>query len=750
MDLISNATFRIIGSAPRIREHPLGIYRIILTHPPSDLVIAVLIHPERDDATGKKGGRKRKAATTHRKKRPAPLVGTLRWLYFSDLRELEKHHVLLAIEVEPPPVRLNSKCAEDEFAKRIDVMRDFLDQRKLEDSILECHGLGGLVKAALTRTGVGKSMVYHQWSNLCRYGLSRNSLAPHFHRCGAQGVARPVDPQPKGTPSRKKAGRKPTATRIAQAFHEPAPPEQPAMSSDWADRIRAGDRQIPNPKPAFPERYKLIIDKAFSVRAKDSEGLIVGCHPKQGTYPNREQVRRVLRGMRSRIDRLIEQTTKRHFEANQRGLTGRNWQGVAGPGHTWAIDSTVGDIYLRSSINRSWIVGRPIVYIIVDVWSTAIVGFYVALTGPSWATAKVSLFNAVANPDLLGELWGYEPILALNPLPSLPYALLCDHGEYLSQGHRITALQLIPLTRYAPPYRGDLKGIVEVLHRIQKDEQFLFIPGAMDYRRKELDLRRVDPNDAIFTVREYVQYLQECFTEYNLTADRAHRLDAHMIGAGVFPSPAGLWHWGHDVGIGFRRHTPERELITELLPSQTGIVCRDAVRHAGGDYMSEEIKAAQWTTLARNFGHWEIPIRYYPGAMQTIWTPHPDTSRMLRLDIADQARVSPETTMDEWLDVLALQVMKKPDIKHQRMITSLQALRRNEKRKKDAQEKTKDALANASGPQPTFREAREMEVAAVSLPSVPEATTTAASQDDALAEHEALLQSLLQDANRQG
>lgn len=750
MDLISNSTFRIIGNAPRIRERSLGIYRIILTHLPSNLVVAVLIQPEGPDTERERGGRKRKAANTRRKKPPPRLVGELHWFLHSELRELEKLHLLLAIEVEPPPVRLNSESAKETFARRIEVMQDFLDQRRLEDAIFECRGLGSLVDAACTRTGVGKSLVYAQWSNLCRYGLSRNSLAPRLHLCGAPGVARPVDPPPLGGASRRKAGRKPTATRVAQAFQEPAPPEQPAMSSEWADRIRAADRQIPAPKPTWPTRYQDIINKAFSTRSKGEGGVIVIVHPQKGAYPTSRQVRRVIQGLRSRIERLIEQTTKRHFETNQRGLTGRNWQGVAGPGHTWAIDSTVGDIYLRSSINRAWLVGRPIVYIIVDVWSTAIVGFYVALTGPSWATAKISVFNATANPDLLGALWGYEPILALDPLPSLPYALLCDHGEYLSRGHRATAVKLIPMTRYAPPYRGDLKGIVEVLHRIQKDQQFLFIPGGMDYRRKEFDLRRVDPNEAIFTVREYVQYLQECFTEYNLTANRSHRLDAHMTAAGVFPSPAGLWHWGHEVGIGYRRHTPERELITELLPSRAGRVGRDAIHHAGADYMSKEIKDAQWTALARNFGSWEIPIYFYPGAMQSIWTPHPENARMLRLDIADEARVSRETTMDEWLDVLALEAMKKKDSDHQRLITSLQSLGRNEALKKIAQLKTRQALADSCDARPTITEAREMEVAVPSTPATSEVKSSAALRDEAAAEHEALLELLLRDSNHQG
>lgn len=276
------------------------------------------------------------------------------------------------------------------------------------------------------------------------------------------------------------------------------------MSTEWAAAIRAADKRIPTPKPSWSERCNQIVGSAFCSKAKEVNGKLELVKPELGQYPNDRQIKHLLTYGVSHLQRVLDRTTKRHFERALRGLVARNWQGVAGPGHTWAIDSTVGDIYLRSSVNRAWVLGRPIVYVIVDVWSTAVTGFYVCLTGPSWSTAKVSLFNCAADPALLGELWDYQPVLTLTPSPTMCYALLCDRGEYLSQGHRQTAVKLLPLTSYAPPYRGDLKGLVEVLHRIEKDKQFLFVPGAMDYRRQELELRKVNPEDCVLTVREYV------------------------------------------------------------------------------------------------------------------------------------------------------------------------------------------------------------------------------------------------------
>ena len=52
----------------------------------------------------------------------------------------------------------------------------------------------------------------------------------------------------------------------------------------------------------------------------------------------------------------------------------------------------------------------------------------------------------------------------------------------------------------------------QVIHRIEKDAQFLFIPGAMDYRRAELELRKVNPEDCVFTVREYKMCIRDRFS----------------------------------------------------------------------------------------------------------------------------------------------------------------------------------------------------------------------------------------------
>lgn len=660
MDLIHNSTFRLLRELEPSTNYVPGIYRVILDEPFKDITVAALLHEEVEtDAEGnalkqarrKKGGRPAlKKSLHHRKQKPRSLIGDLQWLDKNELLRLEAAQVLKPIELEREGLLYSlklSKKSQSDYERRMLAMAGFLDYARLEEGIILHDGLGGLVKDAMASADVSRTFVYKQFSLLCRFGFDELSLKPRRDRCGAPGGVRRCDPG-----GRKKAGRKTVKQRVAMAFGPCPAPDQPGMSTEWAAAILAADKQIKTPKPAWPKRCDQIISSQFVSRGKEENGQFVLIKPEKGDYPNNRQIIRVLTVEKDKLLRRLESTTAHHFKSALRGLVGRNWQGVAGPGHTWAIDSTVGDIYLRSSVNRAWIVGRPIVYVIVDIWSTAIVGFYVCLTGPSWNTAKISLFNAAIDPAVLGEMWGYQPVLSLNPCPTLPYCLMCDRGEFLSQGHRETAIKLLMLTSYAPPYRGDLKGLVEVIHRIEKDAQFLFIPGAMDYRRQEMEMRRVDPNDCIMTVREYVAYLHELFSLYNLTADRRGRLDAHLGAIGVDPSPSGLWHAGFQAGIGFRRATAEADLVTTLLPSSTAFVGRSSVRFARCDYTSDDVKAAQWTALSRNFGGWSLPVNHYPGSLSRIWTPNVGGAGLMRLNLSDESKVSGDVTFDDYMDAL--------------------------------------------------------------------------------------------------
>lgn len=746
MDLMANCTFRIVKELTPSTSYEPGIYRVVLYELRFNMMAAVLILPEAEGNTDQRGGRKKAPESKlkrPRKKSPLPLVGRLVWMDCGDVQGLVEKKLLLPITVERRALPTLGARAIEEFDRRRKAMARFLDIKNLQESVLIHKGLGGLVAQAMDAVPVSRTYVYKQWSNLCRFGFVEQSLLPCRDRSGAPGVSRPCDVNEAGKLVRQKPGRKPLKVKIGRTYGVVVPDDQPGMSSAWVAAINAADRQIPTPKPSWTKRYDQIMRSSFCGKAKEQDGSITYVAPEAGTYPTTAQVKRVLTTGKTQLERLLETTTKRHFNSNLRGLTARNWKGVAGPGHTWAIDSTVGDIYLRSSVNRAWIVGRPIVYVIVDVWSTAVVGFYVCLTGPSWNTAKVSLFNACAGESMVADLWGYHPMHTLNPAPSLCYQLLCDRGEYLCKAQRVTAQKLLFQSSYTPPYRGDLKGLVEVLHRIAKDAQFLHIPGAMNYRRAELELRRVNPADCVHTVRDYTQYLYEIFSRYNHEADRTHRVNAHMRAAGVFPSPAGLWRWGNEMGVGFRRHIDQDDLISALLPQGTGRVTQSAVRYASCDFQSEQISALQWTAQARNLNGWDIPVHQYPGNMKSIWTPNSTNNGLMKLDMTSESLATHDCTYEEWADVLAQGTLDRPEEAHQRMLIRQASIDRVQTLLQKATLLTKEAVEKASGKQPTMTEARMIEHATVEHPTGSESKAAEDLRAEASEQQEEMMNELL-------
>lgn len=747
MDLKFNAVFQITAGELK------GVYRFILEDRIRAQVCVVQLDGHANGAR-QQTGRAKSTATKRPRKAPAlPLVGDLLWLDSAELLRLRDRHQLHAVEVEPDAVYLrplSGDHAQTLFARRKQAMASFLHVDRLQEGIAVHGGLGGLVREAMQVSKLSRAAIYKNWSLLCRYGITELSLRPRLDQCGARNVARPCDPG-----GRHKAGRKTNKQRLGAIEDTQQKPEQPGMSTAWRAMIMAADATIPSPKPRMSERCSRIIASQFVTRYKQIHGELVAIDPEQGQYPNVRQIRRVLEHEIPRLQRLLESTTQGHFDRNKRGLSGKSWKGVAGPGHTWAVDSTIGDIYLRSSLNRVWVIGRPIVYVLVDVWSTAVVGFYVCLQGPSWAMAKLGLFCAGAAVDLLGSLWGFASDLGLSPAPTLSAILLCDRGEYLSRAASLTGVELLPILSYAPPYRPDYKGIVEVLHRIEKDRQYYFVPGALDARRAEYEKCKFDPSESVLTMREFVQFLYVVFREYNLTADRTHRLDAHMKAAAVVPSPAGLWRWGHGVGIGFQRSIPKAQLISSLLPTSPARVQRSGVKFAGLDYSSPGIGDLQWTAKARNFGGWELPCHYFPGAVRRIWTPNPAGAGMLELDLMDQSNASPELTLDEVIDAHQYNLCRNAQTEHSIAMVKLQSGREKREIVEGARRRTAEAIAQDGGPTPTLTEARTMEIRDQSISP----TTAEAPQptqfpighgDEAEESHNATMQRILASLNKVG
>jgi len=98
----------------------------------------------------------------------------------------------------------------------------------------------------------------------------------------------------------------------------------------------------------------------------------------------------------------------RAYNLTGRETLGDSTQMAAGPGSVYQIDATIGDVYLVSSLDRSRIIGRLVIYTCVDVFSRVITGFAVTLEGPSWLGAMLALDNVIEDKVSFCAGYGIE------------------------------------------------------------------------------------------------------------------------------------------------------------------------------------------------------------------------------------------------------------------------------------------------------------------------------------------------------
>lgn len=692
-----------------------GLYRVIAVPFECQLIWLAEIPKKAKESTENNSG---EAISPHRKKPSKPPQPKLIKESYLRLESLEESQLLrpASLQIESRLLitsRALSKQDKALWEVRLATMEPFLIHENLCEALYSSRGLGPMVNAAVAKHGCSRCQVYFLFGRLCLYGFEAGSLNPRFDRCGASRTPRYCGP------GRQKAGRKTIAQRLGHGGDN----QQVGMTAEMRKLVLDGYNRISTPKLAFSEIYDQIIKTKFiNAYRLDENGRYIPVMPTPGTFPNKRQVRYILETGIDKNWRVRQGTTAGHYNRNLRGLHGYAWEGYPGPGFCYAIDSTVGDIYLRSSINRAWFIGRPIVYLLVDVWSTAIVGFYACLTGPKWETAQVALFSTFIGAPVICDLWGYRALPGLNPEPTAPSKLICDRGEYLSENAGLTYRSLGIHADFNPSYRPDLKGCVEVVHRIAKDEQFRFAPGAIDKRRKELELR-TDIKESAYTLREYMEFLSEIFSKYNLCADREHRLTGDMIAAGVHPCPAGLWRYGHECRFGYRKPIPDSRLITSLLPRQEAVVTRKGIFFGALQYDFSLAEQEGWTAIARHSGSYRIGVHVFPGSTSRIWWPDPQQGEIHTLTISPHARASGQISHDEWLDAYIYDKCQNGEREYQRLFQSISASTHIDALNERAIEQTRQAEeAQGDIAIPSVRSAR-MEEVNVGKTEVPEPTT---------------------------
>jgi len=309
---------------------------------------------------------------------------------------------------------------------------------------------------------------------------------------------------------------------------------------------------------------------------------------------------------------------ERLFNLTQRAAIGISR--AFGPGAVYQIDATLADIYLVSWYNRTKTIGRPVVYLVVDVFSHLIVGVYIGLENPSYLTAGMALYSAFTDKEVYCQRYGVKFSPREWPSNGVPQKIYADGGELKGlQATNIANLLNVEVTN-APPYRADLKGLVERSFKAINDTlDIRFIPGGV---AKERTRGERDPRcDAILNLSEFRTLILDAILYHNRTAMRHYPLvDEDMIADGVSPIPWVLWEWGIQNRTGLLQTRPEASLRLCLLPKQRGSITRQGILFKGMRYTCRKAIEDGWFIRAGN-GRIPLEVSYDPRYPGTIYVP---------------------------------------------------------------------------------------------------------------------------------
>lgn len=570
----------------------------------------------------------------------------------SDLNQLFEERILSLVNIDPFGFVYKD---EEQLSEKEKLLRDqrWNSIEKIvmqEPEVYESQKRGLLIKESMRQTGKTKRLLYKYITQFWQRGKIKNALLPDYHNSGGKGKEKEFSVKT-GRPRKFKSV-------IGEGI----------IINDEIKRIfevsvkRYYHTAKKNP---LSTTYKEMLRNFFVADYRYENGFKKPILLEKDKLPTLRQFRFWYEKTYTTEEKLRKRKGNRKYELNHRAVLGTSVGDLYGPGTKFQIDATIADVYIVSSFNRNWIVGRPIIYVVIDVFSRMVVGLYVGLEGPSWFGAMMALANTASDKVSYCKQYGIDIDKEDWDCHYLPQTLLADRGEL--EGYNVERLisAFHINVENTPPYRGDWKGIVEQHFRtINTTGIKPFLPGTVDTEvrvRGDRDYRL----DATLTLEEFTSVIIRCVLYHN----NHHWLknfnqDEMMVHDEVSLIPRELWNWGIKNRSGKLRSYSEDIVKLHLLPTANARVTYKGIEFKKMRYSSETSLKENWFGEARE-NSWKIPICYDPRDMSHIYLPSEDGRSYEIASLLDHQKKYAGKTLEEVEYYFAYELLKKQQHSHE-------------------------------------------------------------------------------------
>ncbi len=511
------------------------------------------------------------------------------------------------IKVKDPFIRIidEKELSDLQVKKRDDDWRVICRYwEKNNTEILEKKSRVRMFEIISKEEGLSVPKVKKLFSRFWERGMNKNSLLPDYINSGARGKERKLSDAKVGRPKKP------------NYYGESA--EGINITSDVkrhfdisVNKYYRGKKKI-----SLKETYTLMLRDFYSDSYKVNDEIQYRIWD-SSRIPTYYQFYYWFKKTENIQKDIIFRESEKEFNLKHRALLSNSKQETDGPGTRFQVDATIADIYLVSSLNRNRVIGRPIVYAIIDVFSRMVTGIYVGLEGPSWMGAMMALDNMIEDKVEYCRKYGIEISENQWTCKHLPEIIIADRGEF--EGFSVENLinNLNIKIENTSPYRGDLKGIVERSFRTTNEKIKHKTPGAIlkEFRKRgDRDYRL----DATLTLEEFTKIYINIVLNHNSKIIDKYPLEKEMIADEITPTPINLWNWGIKNRKG-RLKTVDREILRlNILPKGKASVSRAGIRFKGLYYSSDKAVKEQWFV---NLKVRSIEIVYDPRNVDKIYIP---------------------------------------------------------------------------------------------------------------------------------
>lgn len=464
---------------------------------------------------------------------------------------------------------------------------------------------GPLVKRMLQEHDVSKAMIYKYLRRYWQRGKNKNALLPDYINSGAKGKERTAGEKKRGRPRKNT-----DVTGLGINVDE---------RTKKIFRIAINKYFYTQKENSLTKAYDLMIRDFYTADYLYENGIRKSILVSEEGRPTITQFKYWYEKEIDIKKALMKRKGTKKFELLHRAILGKSDTDVYGPGSIYQIDATVGNFYLVSRYNDDWIIGKPVIYAVIDVFSRMITGIYVGLEGPSWIGAMMALANAASDKvkycreyqiNITEENW---------PCRFLPEVIIGDRGEMESKKVKNLINSLQVDIKNTPPYRADWKGIIEKHFDVTNEIVKPFVPGYVDttYRERGTKDYRLD---AKLDIYEFTQIIIQCA----LTHNKEHYMDSFtrnedMIKDNVNPIPIEIWNWGIRNRSGRLRSFPEDIVKLNLMPEDNITVTEKGIKFKQMYYSCDTAIKEMWFERARNVHSWKLSISYDPRNLNYIY-----------------------------------------------------------------------------------------------------------------------------------